>query len=77
MSEAQRDPRDGRTPEDIKNGWSFENWLAYHQERAKAAAPRIDPHHPSRRQRPMRQKGPRWNFPARRSWRIKTPSWQR
>ncbi len=52
MSDVKRDPRDGRTPEDIKNGWSFEDWLAYHQERLKAAAPRIDPHHPSRRQRP-------------------------
>ncbi len=49
MSDVKRDPRDGRTPEDIKNGWSFEAWLAYHQERLKAAAPRIDPHHPSRR----------------------------
>jgi hypothetical protein len=77
MSDAKRDPRDGRTPEDIKNGWSFEDWLAYHQERLKAAAPRIDPHHPSRRQRPTRQRGPRWNFSVRRSRQIKTPSWQR
>ncbi len=77
MSDVKRDPRDARTPEDIKNGWSFEEWLAYHQERLKAAAPRIDPHHPSRRQRPTRQNGPRWDFPARRFWRIKTPSWQR
>jgi hypothetical protein len=76
MSDAKRDPRDGRTPEDIKNGWSFEAWLAYHQERLKAAAPRIDPHHPSRRQWPTRAAGPRWNFHAKRGWTVK-PSWQR
>jgi len=62
-----RDPRDLRTPEDIKNGWSFEDWLAYHQQRTKASAERIDPHHPSRRQRPTRAAGPRWNFPAKRA----------
>ncbi len=70
MSDAKRDPRDGRTPEDIKNGWSFEDWLAYHQERTSAAAEKIDPLHPNRRVRPSRANGPRWNFPARRS-RIK------
>ncbi len=70
------DPRDGRTLEDIKNGWSFEAWLAYHQERQKAAAPQIDPHHPSRRQRPTRQNSHRWSFPARRFWRIEKPSWR-
>ncbi len=76
MSDVKRDPRDGRTPEDIKNGWSFEAWLAYHQERLKAAAPRIAPQHPTRRQRPARQTSHRWSFPARRFWRIEKPSWR-
>ncbi len=74
--EGKRDPRDGRTPEEIRNGWSFEDWLAYHQERTAAAAERIDLHHPSRRTRPGRANGHRWAFPARRSWRVR-PSWQR
>ncbi len=76
QSDEKRDPRDGRTPEDIKNGWSFEDWLAYHQERTAAAGERIDPHRPSRRQRPTRANGPRWQFPARRRWIVK-PSWPR
>ena len=76
MSESSaRDPRDGRTPEDIKNGWSFEDWLQYHQNRTEASTEKIDPTHPRRRQRPDRANGPRWNFPATRSW-IKTPSWR-
>ncbi len=44
---SERDPRDLRTPEDIKNGWSFEAWWQYHQERTSAAAEKIDPHHPT------------------------------
>ncbi len=55
--EEKRDPRDGRTPEDIKNGWSFEAWLQYHQERTSAAAEKIDPLHPNRRVRPSRANG--------------------
>ncbi len=65
------------SPEEAANGWTPETLTKYVREREQAAAPRIDPHHPSRRQRPTRQRGPRWNFPARRSWQIKTPSWQR
>jgi hypothetical protein len=81
MSEAsdaapKRDPRDGRTPEDIRNGWSFEDWLEYHKSRSEAAGENIDPNHPSRRRLPDRANGHRWLFPARRSWTVK-PSWQR
>jgi len=69
---SERDPRDLRTPEDIKNGWDFEDWLAYHQNRTEASAEKIDIHHPRRRQRPERANGPRFNFPASQSWRIKS-----
>ena len=81
MSEApaevpERDPRDGRTPEDIKNGWSFEDWHEYHKSRSEAAGEKIDIHRPSRRGRPTQANGHQWGFPVGRSW-IKTPSWQR
>ena len=70
--EEKRDPRDGRTPEDIRNGWSFEDWLAYHQQRTEAAGERIDPHSAMRRAggRPDRSAGHRWAFPARHAWTI-------
>ena len=32
---------DGRTIEDIKNGWSYEAWAAYHAERDRAAGESI------------------------------------
>ncbi len=70
--EEKRDPRDGRTAEDIRNGWSFEDWLHYHQQRTEAASARIDPHSEMRRKggRPDRAAGHQWNFPARGRWTV-------
>ena len=65
------------TAEEAANGWTSQALSEYVHQRREAEKARLDPHHPSRRQRPPRQRGPRWNFPARRGWRIKTPSWQR
>ena len=68
--EEKRDPRDGRTAEDVRNGWSFEDWLAYHKQRTQAAGERIDPRSETRRRggRPDRAAGHRWAFPARHAW---------
>ena len=64
------------TEEERRNGWDEESLSIYIHQRREAEKARLDPHHPSRRQRPTRQKSHRWAFPARRSWRVKTPSWR-
>ena len=59
-----------------RNGWTEETLSAYVAERRAAEAMLIDPF-ARRHKRPTRQKNHRWAFPARRSWEIKKPSWQR
>jgi len=62
--------------EERRNGWTEETLSAYVAERRAAEAMLIDPQ-ARRKQRPTRTEGYRWNFPARRSWEIKRPSWRR
>jgi len=71
-------PTDMITPtaEEAANGWDEESLSRYVAERRAAQAMLLDPA-ARRPARPRQVKGHRWNFPARRSWRIKKPSWQR
>ena len=71
-------PTDTITPtaEEAANGWDEESLSRYVAERRAAQTMLLDPA-ARRKPRPQQAKGPRWNFPARRSWRIKKPSWQR
>ena len=71
-------PADMITPTaaEAANGWDEKSLSQYIAERRAAQAMLLDPA-ARRPQRPTLQRGPRWNFPARRGWRIKTPSWQR
>jgi hypothetical protein len=62
--------------EERRNGWDEQTLSEYVHQRREAEKARLNPHHPSRRQRPDRANGHRWRFPARRSWTVK-PSWQR
>jgi hypothetical protein len=61
---------------EVANGWSRETLTAYLNERHELQQAKLDWNNPSRRQRPDRQGGHRWNFPARRSW-TRSPSWRR
>ena len=65
------------TAEEAANGWTEESLSIYVHQRREAEKARLDPHHPSRRQRPTRQKSHRWAFPARRSWTVRKSSWRR
>ena len=61
--------------EEAANGWTPASLTAYVREREQATAERIDPHHESRRRGPVQAVGPRWNFPATRSWTAQKPRW--
>jgi len=63
------------TDEKRRNGWDEESLSQYVAERRAAQAMLLDPA-ARRPARPQQANGPRWNFPARRSWTVK-PSWQR
>ncbi len=54
------------TVEETANGWTEESLSIYVHQRREAEKARLNPHHPSRRQRPARQNSHRWSFPARR-----------
>ena len=45
------------TAEEAANGWTSQALSEYVHQRREAEKARLDPHHPSRRQRPTRQKG--------------------
>jgi hypothetical protein len=62
--------------EEKRNGWTTKTLSAYLAEREAAQGAVLDPA-ARRPARPQQAKGHRWNFPARRSRQIKTPSWQR
>ena len=64
------------TDEERGNGWDEESLSRYVAGRRAAQTMLLDPA-ARRKPRPQQAKGPRWNFPVRRSWRIKKPSWQR
>ncbi len=55
------------TEEERRNGWTEESLSQYVHQRREAEKARLNPHHPSRRQRPTRQNSHRWNFPV---WRF-------
>ena len=63
------------TAEEAANGWTEESLSKYVAERRAAQAMLMDPA-ARRPQRPTRQNSHRWNFPARRFWRIEKPSWR-